>query len=111
FILDVSPDLAQRQQERLAPFANHVQWLDSLPQDFEGCIIANEVLDAMPVSLFEWGDDENLYELHVINRDDKHRDTQALPEDSDNAPPPDANNDTSPPASGFEFLRVPASPA
>jgi len=111
FILDVSPDLAQRQQERLAPFANHVQWLASLPQAFEGCIIANEVLDAMPVSLFEWGDDENLYELHVINRDNKDRDTESLPEGSDNLPPSGADSGDSPPASGFEFLRVPASPA
>lgn len=53
-ILEVSADLRARQAERLAPFGNRVQWLDALPNAFAGCVLANEVLDAMPVSLFTW---------------------------------------------------------
>ena len=51
-ILEVSPDLRARQQERLAPLEAQVQWLDSAPHSFKGCVVANEVLDAMPTSLF-----------------------------------------------------------
>lgn len=57
FILEVSPDLQQRQQETLQAECHHllsrVVWLSSLPENFEGVVLANEVLDAMPVHLFE----------------------------------------------------------
>jgi hypothetical protein len=56
-ILEVSADLRARQAERLAPFGSRVQWLDALPNAFAGCVLANEVLDAMPVSLFCWSED------------------------------------------------------
>lgn len=56
FILDVSPDLRFVQQETLQASCPHlldkVQWLDRLPEDFVGVVLANEVLDAMPVHLF-----------------------------------------------------------
>ncbi|MEG1832570.1 MAG: SAM-dependent methyltransferase [Burkholderiaceae bacterium] len=52
-ILEVSPDLRARQQERLGVYGDRVRWLDSLPAEFSGCLIANEILDAMPVSVFE----------------------------------------------------------
>jgi SAM-dependent MidA family methyltransferase len=53
-IMEISPDLKQRQQHTLLHKAAHliqrVQWLDSLPDhNFTGVIVANEVLDAMPV--------------------------------------------------------------
>jgi SAM-dependent MidA family methyltransferase len=50
-IVEVSADLRDRQRARLA-HAPAVQWLDAPPEDFEGVIIANEVLDVMPVQLF-----------------------------------------------------------
>jgi len=53
-IVEVSADLRQRQQARLTGHGARVQWLDALPEAFEGCVLANEVLDAMPVSLFAW---------------------------------------------------------
>lgn len=57
FILEVSPDLHQRQHETLEKKCPHlverVVWLQALPQDFEGVVLANEVLDAMPVHVFE----------------------------------------------------------
>ncbi len=57
FILEVSPDLQQRQRETLMARAAHltdrVQWLSTLPESgFNGVVVANELLDAMPVSRF-----------------------------------------------------------
>ncbi|MDH5230335.1 MAG: SAM-dependent methyltransferase [Gammaproteobacteria bacterium] len=55
FILELSPELRQRQQQTLKTKAPHlydcVTWIESLPDDesFKGIILANEVLDAMPV--------------------------------------------------------------
>jgi SAM-dependent MidA family methyltransferase len=58
YILDLSPELKQRQkdfiQENSPQWIDRVEWLTELPkQPFEGVIIANEVLDAMPVTLFQ----------------------------------------------------------
>jgi SAM-dependent MidA family methyltransferase len=53
-ILEIAPDLAQRQRTLLEETKNDLQcstsidWLSALPIDFEGVMIANEVLDAMP---------------------------------------------------------------
>ena len=55
-ILDVSADLRERQRETLAGKVPHlldrVQWLDRLPDGLTGVVVANEVLDAMPVERF-----------------------------------------------------------
>ncbi|MBK6596612.1 MAG: SAM-dependent methyltransferase [Proteobacteria bacterium] len=56
-ILEVSADLQQRQRARLAELPDvlraRVEWLDRWPaQPMHGVIIANEVLDAMPVERF-----------------------------------------------------------
>ncbi len=59
-ILEVSADLKRRQQERLARWGNRVQWLDRTPEQFEGCVVANEVLDAMPVEMFRWTEEGDL---------------------------------------------------
>ena len=50
-IVDLSGVLRQRQQVRLARFGSRVQWLNTLPEAFEGVVLGNEVLDAMPVQL------------------------------------------------------------
>lgn len=61
-ILEVSPDLRARQQALLAARLGsermvRVEWLDALPeQPFRAVVLANEVLDAMPVELFVWRD-------------------------------------------------------
>ncbi|WP_449392919.1 class I SAM-dependent methyltransferase [Eoetvoesiella caeni] len=64
-ILEVSADLRARQQQRLEQFGSAVTWLDELPTSFVGCVLANEVLDAMPVTLFRWDDTGNVLELGV----------------------------------------------
>ena len=56
YILEVSPDLRQRQErflrERLPALLDRVTWLSELPVDFCGVVIANEVADALPVERF-----------------------------------------------------------
>jgi SAM-dependent MidA family methyltransferase len=53
-ILEISPDLAKRQQERLAAakkqhaWHTELRWLQTMPKTFVGIILANEVLDALP---------------------------------------------------------------
>ena len=55
-IVELSGELRQRQQERLTALgpelAARAQWHDTLPAPFTGVMVGNEVLDAMPVSLW-----------------------------------------------------------
>ncbi len=56
-ILEVSADLAARQRERIArlpsDIAGRVEWLDRWPAAaMRGVVLANEVLDAMPLARF-----------------------------------------------------------
>lgn len=52
-ILERSADLRERQQQTLQQRCAHlferVSWLDDLPQGFNGVVVANELLDALPV--------------------------------------------------------------
>jgi SAM-dependent MidA family methyltransferase len=55
-ILELSADLRQRQRallaERAARHLERIAWLESLPESLTGLIVANEVLDAIPVERF-----------------------------------------------------------
>ncbi len=55
YILEVSADLRERQratlQQRVPQLLERVEWLDRLPE-LRGVILANEVLDALPVQRF-----------------------------------------------------------
>lgn len=56
WILEISPSLRARQEAHLQPYIDagvQVRWLDQLPDSFAGCILANEVMDAMPVHWLE----------------------------------------------------------
>ncbi|MGI9204792.1 MAG: class I SAM-dependent methyltransferase [Woeseiaceae bacterium] len=59
-ILEVSPDLQERQERRLhaevPEFASKVTWIEQLPENFSGVVIANEVVDALPVERFRISD-------------------------------------------------------
>lgn len=59
-ILELSGELRMRQaetlQERVPHLADRVVWLEDMPARFAGCIIANEVLDVMPVQRVAWRD-------------------------------------------------------
>ncbi|CAN5201950.1 SAM-dependent methyltransferase [soil metagenome] len=54
-ILELSGELRDRQRrtiaERAPAMLAKVSWLDGLPDRFDGCIVGNEVLDAMPVRI------------------------------------------------------------
>jgi SAM-dependent MidA family methyltransferase len=57
-ILEPSAALQQQQRERLTRslpgnLLARVQWLSSLPQDFVGVIVGNEVADALPVEVLK----------------------------------------------------------
>ncbi|MDB5810286.1 MAG: hypothetical protein JWN94_2408 [Betaproteobacteria bacterium] len=58
-ILETSADLRERQRELLRrevpQFADCVSWLDALPAPLTALVLANEVLDAMPVHVIETG--------------------------------------------------------
>lgn len=72
YILDLSADLQQRQramiEQHIPHLASRVSWLSALPEQFEGLILANEVLDAMPVHLVAW-QNGNIAERGVIWKD------------------------------------------
>jgi len=53
-IIEISPDLAERQKELLGTTLSRsnsttqCQWLSALPENYQGVILANEVIDAIP---------------------------------------------------------------
>ncbi len=55
-IMEVSPELKERQKQillqRVPALLSRVVWLEHLPKQFVGLVVANELLDAMPVSRF-----------------------------------------------------------
>lgn len=63
-ILEVSPDLRQRQQRYLQAHVpdllDRIEWMDALPQRMTGVVLANEVLDALPVHLLSWSNGQIL---------------------------------------------------
>jgi SAM-dependent MidA family methyltransferase len=72
YILEVSPDLQQRQQQHCkanlpAESAARLQWLDKLPDTFNGIMLANEVLDAMAVERVRLQDGS--WQQQMINYD------------------------------------------
>jgi SAM-dependent MidA family methyltransferase len=72
-ILELSPELRTRQRETLENRVPHllprVNWLETMPNGFRGVVIANELLDAMPVSRFRINDG-GIEECFVICEED-----------------------------------------
>lgn len=70
-IVELSADLRQRQRETLRQRLPHllarVEWLDAPPEGMTGVVLANEVLDAMPVHRFRVEEDSPR-ELGVVWR-------------------------------------------
>lgn len=73
WILELSADLRERQQETIATnipeYLEQVKWLDELPEHFSGVVVANELLDAMPVQLFQKKEND-INEINVVWQDD-----------------------------------------
>lgn len=74
FILEISASLRDKQKALLTEacphLINRVEWLDYLPEELNGVILANEVLDALPVNLFV-ADDAGGKERCVTWQDDQ----------------------------------------
>lgn len=75
YIMEVSADLKERQQhlikQEIPELYNRFKWLEALPeQGFDGVVIGNEVLDAMPVHLINLNSNNELFERHVTSQDD-----------------------------------------
>lgn len=72
-ILEVSAELKHRQYitftERAPHLLNRVHWLDQWPEVFSGVVLANEVLDAMPVHLFHY--DGKAFQEYWVNWNDQ----------------------------------------
>ena len=74
-IMELSSELKQRQQETISHKAPHllerVVWLEGLPEElFDGVVVANEVLDAMPVECFRISDgDVEVLKIGVENEE------------------------------------------
>jgi SAM-dependent MidA family methyltransferase len=60
-ILELSGELRARQQATIAAAVPHlaarVEWLDAMPERFVGCVVANELLDALPTHAVAWRED------------------------------------------------------
>jgi SAM-dependent MidA family methyltransferase len=73
-ILELSNDLRDRQAETLRHkvprLLKRVHWLDSLPVELRGVILANELLDAIPVERFQIAED-GVRQLHVTWETDR----------------------------------------
>lgn len=69
YIIDVSSDLIHRQQQYLKQHSpqhvHKIKYLQTLPKYFDGIIIGNEVLDAMPVERIERDNTGQFYQLIV----------------------------------------------
>jgi len=61
-IIEISPDLAQRQKELLSSdlsnrsIKTQCSWLNALPENYKGIILANEVIDAIPCDVIIFQD-------------------------------------------------------
>lgn len=83
-ILELSAELQNRQQETISSKAAHllgsVVWLNSLPaEEFNGVVLANEVLDAMPVECFRKSDSG--IELLYVHSENGELSTEYMPAD------------------------------
>ncbi len=71
-ILEVSADLRERQQrllhDAMPGYADRITWLDRMPDSHRGVVIANEVLDALPVERF-MRRKNGVYQLRVADED------------------------------------------
>ncbi|WP_367608015.1 class I SAM-dependent methyltransferase [Legionella sp. W05-934-2] len=68
YILEVSGSLKAKQQQTIQQALPHlierVHWLSAWPETFTGVMLANEVIDAMPVHRFKY-DQECLWESYI----------------------------------------------
>lgn len=75
YIIEVSTELKQRQralfEQKIPEFADKVIHLNSLPEYFDGIILGNEVLDAMPCERICWQDASHIEQIGVTYSEGK----------------------------------------
>lgn len=103
-ILELSGSLRARQQAMLHEFAE-VRWLDQLPASFGGVVLANEVLDAMPVHLVrKQANGWHEMQVGLAQPSGASNDSHCSPDNAlDDSPA------AMPPASPFAWIAVPCS--
>ncbi len=85
YILEISPNLRARQKNNIAQalpqIIDRVEWLDAPPQkEWQGVILANEVLDAFAVERFRVVDDVPFYVDVAIERHDADKTIRFVPQ-------------------------------
>ncbi|KPN72078.1 class I SAM-dependent methyltransferase [Neisseria sp. 83E34] len=74
YIIELSPELAERQKQHIATVApehvGKVTHLSCLPEQFNGIVIGNEVLDAMPCELVRYSSQH--YQRLGVSLSDRH---------------------------------------
>jgi len=77
-IVEISVSLRRRQEETLASAGGRIEWLDELPDEIDGCLLSNELLDSFPVHrvVYERG---GLQEIYVSHRDVRFEETRGPP--------------------------------
>lgn len=76
YILEISADLKERQQQALQnqlsqEIFSRIVWLDQLPQVFQGIILANEVCDALAVHRFHIDETGVIQEYFIDLKEDQ----------------------------------------
>ena len=73
YVLELSPNLAKFQKDRLQSKFPHlekkVKWLDNLPTNFNGVILANEILDAQPCEVIQWDNKQIKQQMVTVDID------------------------------------------
>lgn len=73
YVLDLSANLVNYQQEmfnkKFPEYSDKVVWLNDIPNDFMGIILANEVLDAQPFEIINFTND-HVFRRNVTTRED-----------------------------------------
>jgi len=82
-ILEPGPELRERQRDLLEArhpdLMDRIQWLAGLPMGFAGVLVANEVMDALPVQRFQIQEDGEVAEILVRPRGDGWEEVLAKP--------------------------------
>lgn len=75
-LIEPTPPLQLAQQQRIfqscpPPAYKTCSWASDLPQNFQGIIIANEILDALPVHLLQTDEQCSLQTVNVIDQNNQ----------------------------------------
>ena len=79
-IVEVSPALRRRQEETLAALPDaqgRIEWLEELPEELEGCLLSNELIDSFPVHRIAH-QERQLMEVYVSHRDGRFEELLGL---------------------------------